>query len=124
MATKEKKKIKPIGLNFAPAERPIIEALKLANDGDALVEASDDLTAVVNAVRENGGKGSVTIKIAIGGHGKAVAMKVGITSAKPKADRPATKLFADDDGRLGMHDPDQYEMEQVLDEASTKNSGN
>lgn len=120
MKNSGKKTIKPMGLNFAIAERPLIEALKMANDGDALVEASDELTAVVRAVRDNGGKGTVTLKIAVGGQGKAVAMKVSIASTKPKPDRPATKLFADETGRLGMHDPDQYQMEEVLDEAESR----
>lgn len=112
-----KKRIAPLGLNFSPAQKPLIEALLLANEGDALIEASDEIKEVVTAVRDNGGKGTVTLKFTVGGHGKKVAMKVAISSTKPKPERPATALFADDAGRLGLSDPDQYEMEDVLEES-------
>ncbi len=121
MATERpKKRIKPMGLNFAASERPFVEAMKLADDGDVLIEASDKLKSVVRAVRENGGKGQLTIKIEVAGQGKAVAMRVSCTKKEPEAKRPATKVFADDHGHLGLHDPDQYEMEDVLDEAASK----
>lgn len=115
---KSKKIIKPMGLNFAAAERALIEALKLANDGDALCEASDELKEVVRSVREHGGKGTLKLTVEVSGEGKAVALKVTVTSSKPRAKRPSTRLFADEHGYLGLYDPDQYITENLLDEAA------
>ena len=102
------------------AERPFVEAMKLYQNGDTLVEASDDLKAVVQAVRENGGKGELTVKISVAGQGKAVAIKIEGNAKKPKNAKPASKLFADENGRLGQYDPDQYQMAEVMDEAASK----
>lgn len=115
-----KKTIPPMGLNIAHAERPFVEALKLYQNGDVLAEASDELKAVVQAVRENGGKGELKVTISVAGQGKAVAIKVDVSAKKPKNPRPASKLFADENGRLGQHDPDQYQMDEVLDAAEGK----
>lgn len=118
--TMVKKTIPLMGLNIAHAERPFVEAMKLYQNGDTLVEASDDLKAVVQAVRENGGKGELTVKISVAGQGKAVAIKIEVNAKKPKNAKPASKLFADENGRLGQYDPDQYQMAEVMDEAASK----
>ena len=100
-----------MGLNFAPVERPFVEALKLSNHGDDLEEASTELTELNKRVREVGGKGWVNLRITVEGTGKKVAIVVDVTSKKPKEKRPKTAVFADENGRLGLQDPDQYELD-------------
>lgn len=115
---RDKRRIPPMGLNFAPVERPFIEALKLSNNGDDVAEASELLTELVRRVRDIGGKGHVTVKIAVEGIGKKVALTADLTSKMPREKRPKTAVFADENGRLGTADPDQYELDLSNEEAA------
>lgn len=111
------KNIKRPPVHIAPAERGIIDALKLYTpDGteEPLIEASDALKEVTTAVRERGGKGEVIIKLVISGQGKQLALAVSVNKKAPVRKAPGKLLFADGNGQLVTHDPDQYSFDDVI----------
>ncbi len=120
---KEKKKVAPMGINLSIAQRPFVEALLISNDGEELCEASDELKRLVKAIEQHGGKGHVTVKVAVAsGPGRKRVISVDISAKVPKAQRNKTGAFADDNGYLGLFDPDQFEMDFSEKETSTAGS--
>lgn len=106
-------------LTILPAQRPIIDALRIyqpvdEHDTEPLVKASDLLKEVSTAVRATGGKGEITITLKLSGEGKNVAMQVECKGKKPA--RPAVKrlVYAAENGEIVTHDPDQYEFADLM----------
>lgn len=110
---RDKKPIQAPHLNFAPAERAFIEAFAGLDDDEPrlLIQAADGVKAVVKAICDRGGKGSVTVKLAFAGEGGkriVVAGDVKVVTPKPK---PRMKhAFGDENGYVVEHDPDQMTL--------------
>lgn len=118
MAKDTRPQVKRPAINLSGPMKPIIEALLLANDGEQLIEASDAIRDVTKFIRDNGGKGHVTIKLVVQGEGKRLRITPEVDSKKPKLKAAPTAVFGDHVGNLGLSDPDQFEMEDVLEEAA------
>lgn len=107
---------KPVSIS--PAERAIIDALKLYRCGDdqeePLVQLSDMLKDTSKTVSEVGGKGEIVMKITLSGEGKNLALKVECSAKKPKRKPPQRLLYAEPNGELVTHDPDQYTFQDLL----------
>lgn len=110
-------------LNIMPAERPIIDALRIyqpvdEHDTDPLIKSSDMLKEVTSAVRNTGGKGEVSIVIKLSGEGKNVAMTVECKAKTPVRPAPKRLVYAAENGEIVTHDPDQYEFMDQLHKGS------
>lgn len=83
-------------------------------------QASEKLKEIVQACRETGCKGSLTIKISVGtsgGGGNTLAeLRAKITVTKPEASLPGSTYYVTDDGALVDEDPRQMKLPgKVLD---------
>ena len=102
-------------LSIMPAERPLIDALRIYQpvgdlDVAPLIEASDLLKQLSTAVHATGRKGKLSINITLSPDGKNVAMEVECKPQIPKAKAVKRKVFVAENGELVTHDPDQYEF--------------
>jgi len=77
-------------------------------------ELSEKLNEVVNACRETGKMGEITLKIKVkpdkGANGQYF-LEDAITAKAPQADRGQTIMFGTPEGNLQRNDPRQAEME-------------
>jgi hypothetical protein len=122
-----KKDIKVIPLpplQVLPAERAFIDALKTYGKGledpadEPLIKASRELAEVVQSVRAFGGKGQVTLSIAVSGNaGKQVAVVMKVAAKKQERTSPTRLLYGDDSGRITTMDPDQMVFDDLLQES-------
>jgi hypothetical protein len=104
----DKKTVERSPLLFSYDERPIVDALKLINDGEHLCEASADLKALNALLSRQGGKGFINIKISLDAtKGRQIVCKAKVTRKLPEAEAMPTLLYADDFGNLVTFDPTQ-----------------
>jgi hypothetical protein len=78
--------------------------------GRALNDLSSRLAEVIEAVREHGGAGSLTLKLEIkpvNGNGDQVLITDDIKTKVPQAKKQATLFFTDEGGALLRNDPRQ-----------------
>ncbi len=83
--------------------------LDAMESGQIKTEACQKLAEVFTAVRETGGKGSLTIKIDIqaGKKNRLVVVKGDVTHKMPKVGHDETFLFVTDGMSVVKDDPDQ-----------------
>jgi hypothetical protein len=85
----------------------IQEARSGAVDGDL----SEKLAEIVRAVREHGGKGALTLKVAVSQNDAgSVKLDFGITTKTPQPALGTALMFADDSGNLTRNDTRQLQM--------------
>lgn len=90
-----------------------VQFLKDHARGKTAHDMSVELQAVVKAIRETGGKGSVTLKIHLmpaNGDVDRIIVTDQITTITPKPARTASLFFSDDNGSMSRTDP-QMTME-------------
>ena len=93
----------------AAAARPFAEVLGEINHGVVADQAAVALQELVQRVRTTGGKGKVTITVAVApwkGNERNLTVAATVTSALPKEEAPAGLFFFTDDGALTRDDPD------------------
>lgn len=81
--------------------------------GNMLAEASLELRRVIEAIKETGKKGSLTVTLNItpeDGDATAVSLDTVIKANVPKAPKPKSIRFIDGDFGLIAQDPKQVEM--------------
>lgn len=92
-------------------ELNFLEFLQSFRRGELLREANDQLEEVVRAVKDTGGKGSVTISLPFKMNDAGQLECVpSINSKRPRRALGTGIYFATDDGQLTRRDPDQREM--------------
>lgn len=91
-----------------------LAALKELRHGAAIVDLSDALTELVQAVRLTGRKGSLLLTLTVApaakGEINALLLQDDLKIKAPRSERGATILFADNDGMLTRKDPRQPEL--------------
>lgn len=97
-----------------PVVRPFSEFLLTQAYGATHDELSQGLHALLDAVRENGKTGSMTLTIKVSPVGRGDERQVIVTDQvvvkKPVGKRPESFFFLDDDGNLTRKDPRQPEL--------------
>lgn len=82
--------------------------------GQIADEMGDQLAALVKAVRETGGKASLSLKLTIKPASKNNTEQLVVTdeivATKPKPERGTTILFSTEEGNLSRRDPRQPEL--------------
>lgn len=93
------------------ADNPFHKWLENLRGGDATVEWADQMAEVVQAVRNTGKAGSLTITLEVKPGGRTVKITDRLKSKLPTFDREQTIWFVDDEGQLFRHDPTQVRAE-------------
>tara|TARA_R110002167_G_scaffold91458_1_gene246128 strand:+ start:192070 stop:192435 length:366 start_codon:yes stop_codon:yes gene_type:complete len=93
---------------------PFIQTLSHLERGGLNDELTEELAAVVKAVRDSGKKGEVTLKLNVAlmkGTEDTVIIGSTVTAKVPQLDRPSTIMFSTFDGDLLRDDPRQISMD-------------
>jgi ribosomal protein S28E/S33 len=87
------------------------EIIREARAGLLDLEASQKLAEVVQAVRETGKAGTLTIKLSVKQNGdRGIAIDPTVAHKAPCESLGTILMFSDDDGNLSRSDPQQAEM--------------
>ena len=100
------KKIMPTD---APAGERFFQALRDLHDGELLRQLDEGITDLTAAVMETGGKGHLTLKVAVSKLGKErqVGVKPTLSRSIPQEETRLRLLYADEQGRFCVDDPAQ-----------------
>jgi hypothetical protein len=93
--------------------RPITDVLRDHDKGTAVIQASEELAELVEAVTNESKPGKLTITISIAPNKKSkdvVFLGVETKLSKPKSTAPLSIFFTDDNGGLHRRDPRQKEI--------------
>ncbi len=88
--------------------------LNLHRKGSLLADLSAHMQSLVQAVREHGADGTLTLKLKVSpasGDGSMLSIHDEITAKLPQPKKANTLFFATDDNRLVRNDPNQKEMD-------------
>lgn len=95
--------------------RPFMETLRELRSGRTLEDLAEELAAVVQAVRNTGKAGELTLKLKIKPPGKGGAtyltIEDSVSTKLPKLDHADSVFFFTKDGGLSRHDPEQGELQ-------------
>ena len=96
-----------------PAGERFFQALRDLHDGELLRQLDEGITAVTAAVLETGGKGHLTLKVAVAKLGKErqVAVKPTVSRQVPQEEVRQRLVWADAQGRFCESDPAQGEFD-------------
>ncbi|MBQ3525805.1 MAG: hypothetical protein IJA63_05970 [Akkermansia sp.] len=97
----------------APYGERFFQALRDLHDGELLRQLDEGITALTSAVLETGGKGHLTLKVAVAKLGKdrQVAVKPSVSRSIPQEEVRQRLVWADEHGRFCENDPAQGEFE-------------
>lgn len=100
------KKIMPTD---SPAGERFFQALRDLHDGELLRQLDEGITELTAAVMETGGKGHLTLKVAVSKLGKErqVGVKPTLSRSIPQEETRLRLLYADEQGRFCVDDPAQ-----------------
>ncbi len=100
------KKIMPTD---SPAGERFFQALRDLHDGELLRQLDEGITELTAAVMETGGKGHLTLKVAVSKLGKErqVGVKPTLSRSIPQEETRLRLLYADEQGRFCVNDPAQ-----------------
>ena len=100
------KKIMPTD---SPAGERFFQALRDLHDGELLRQLDEGITELTAAVMETGGKGHLTLKVAVSKLGKErqVGVKPTLSRSIPQEETRLRLLYADEHGRFCVDDPAQ-----------------
>ena len=99
--------------------RPFAAFLAEHNNGAAANKASEELHALVAAVRDTGKKGTLTLKISLSAMDDTTLVAlVDVVSAPPKHPEKSAVYFATKDGNLSREDPNQLKFDQLKEVAA------
>lgn len=102
---------------IAPADGPagerFFQALRDLHDSELLRQLDATVTELTSAVMETGGKGHMTLKVAVAKKGKdrQVAVKPTLTRTIPQEETRERLLYADEAGRFCLNDPSQMMLD-------------
>ncbi len=104
------KKVNPVDM---PAGERFFQALRDLHDGELLRQLDEGITALTAAVLETGGKGALTLKVAVSKLGKdrQVAVKPSVSRVIPQEEVRQRLVWADAQGRFCESDPMQGELD-------------
>lgn len=107
-------------------EKDFAEWLASFAKGSANAALTKRLAEVVQACRENSGKGSITLKLSIGCAGGMSEVKAKIAYSKPDPALPSAVFFSTEEGLLVEEDPRQLHLPapKVIDVAPVRIVGN
>lgn len=93
----------------APAGERFFQALRDLHDAELLRQLDEGITTLTSAVLETGGKGHLTLKVAVSKLGKdrQVAVKPTVTRQVPQEETRQRLVWADEHGRFCESDPAQ-----------------
>lgn len=101
----------PEDKNEPALDSSFVQLLTKLRQGELCHEASDDLEALTKQVQATGKVGTLTIKISVKPTGMGrVTVGDDLTVKMPKAQVPATPLFATESGQLLANDPAQMAL--------------
>ena len=94
------------------AENLFCVTLADVNRGNALAELSNELSALIGAVRTTGKKGKLRCELTItpDDNGETSQVDLEISTKLPRPDRPKTVFFLTEDNRLTRRNPLQPEL--------------
>ncbi|WP_327710074.1 hypothetical protein OG912_16995 [Streptomyces sp. NBC_00464] len=102
---------KPVAEETEPVIRPFASFLQEQSGGQLHDELSTRLHELIEAIRETGKAGSLSLKIDIkpiaGTDGRTLTVMDTVAARLPKTERPKSIFFATDDGNLSRTDPRQ-----------------
>lgn len=89
--------------------RGFFQALRDLHDGELLRQLDEGITELTAAVMETGGKGHLTLKVAVSKLGKErqVGVKPTLSRSIPQEETRLRLLYADEQGRFCVDDPAQ-----------------
>ncbi|GGJ81750.1 hypothetical protein GCM10011583_11500 [Streptomyces camponoticapitis] len=91
--------------------RPFAAFLQEQSGGQLHDELSEKLHGLIEAIKETGKGGSISLKIDIkpiaGTDGRTLTVTDSVAAKLPKTERPKSIFFATDDGNLSRSDPRQ-----------------
>ena len=108
------------------AVQSMMDTLLNLREGAAICEASEKLTALIDAVRNTGKVGSITIQLIVKPASKGkitvIAIEDKITEKLPEYDKELSIFYASDENLLTKSDPRQMPLEglRVVEEKPTK----
>lgn len=108
------------------AIQPFDHIIRQINNGQLVDELTDEMTAVIEAVKMTGktGKISLTLTLCPGGpNNSQLEVKPSITGTKPELPRPFSYFFINDDYGLQREDPRQHHIEGISPVSEVKPSG-
>lgn len=93
----------------SPAGERFFQALRDLHDGELLRQLDEGITELTAAVMETGGKGHLTLKVAVSKLGKErqVGVKPTLSRSIPQEETRLRLLYADEQGRFCVDDPAQ-----------------
>lgn len=102
--------------NEAPTPaRPFLETLRELRNGATLDDLSEQMAALVAAVRDSNKNGSLTLKISIRpatrNDATTVLIEDDVIVKMPKAERAATIMFTTDENGLSRDNPRQKKLD-------------
>ncbi|MEE4493533.1 hypothetical protein [Streptomyces sp. BE230] len=102
---------KPVAEETEQVVRPFASFLQEQSGGQLHDELSTKLHELIEAIRETGKAGSLSLKIDIkpiaGTDGRTLTVTDTVAARLPKTERPKSIFFATDDGNLSRTDPRQ-----------------
>lgn len=102
----------PVELEQAPTTNNMyINTLQQFREGESISELSENLQALVSAVRDTGKKGTLTYTIKVSPQGDAVLISDEIKLKAPELPRDASIFFATEDGILQRDNPNQRTLD-------------
>ena len=93
----------------APAGERFFQALRDLRDPELLRQLDCTITELTTAVMETGGKGHLTLKVAVSklGRDRQVGVKPTLSRSIPQEETRLKLLYADETGRFCLDDPAQ-----------------
>ncbi|MBR5887745.1 MAG: hypothetical protein IKZ07_05995 [Akkermansia sp.] len=97
----------------APAGERFFQALRDLRDAELLRQLDECITELTSAVMETGGKGHLTLKVAVSKLGKdrQVGVKPTLSRSIPQEETRLKLLYADEQGRFCVDDPAQGQFD-------------
>ena len=94
----------------------LIEVISTHRKGKCLTELQEELQSLVQSITKTGKPGAITIKLTFepGAEEGTIYLSDDVITKTPKATKPSTTYYADDDGSLHREDPRQPEFETVV----------
>jgi hypothetical protein len=99
------------------ATRPIVDTLRDLRQGAVLEEASEELHRIVQAVRDTGKAGKLTITLTVKPFDKnadILNIEDKVVAVVPQAPKGGTVMFTTVEGNLSRRDPRQGELPMAV----------
>lgn len=102
---------------IVPADKPagelFFQALRDLHDGELLRQLDSTIVELTSAVMDTGGKGHLTLKVAVSklGRDRQVGVKPTLSRSIPQEETRMKLLYADELGRFCVDDPAQEKFD-------------